>query len=298
MDIREAKRIYRELGYKSVLSEEEEFTLIEALEYLVKMTGDTRWMVELGGYYYGEKNYDLALKYYEMADKHGDKWAPEGLGYIWYYGRTGKKDYEKAFKYYSRAAENGYIKSKIKVADMYKNGYYVEKDFNMYMKLLEEVYQVIKDTDNCFDPLPEVCTRLARGAKEAGIYDEAIRLYLEAKPVLARRIQYNPFFGDLNIMKWLVADLYGELMPVDYADLDLFDLYYVLKKPAVVKFMFDDETYTVASVEEDGGIVIKFEDKWYRNIDDFFGKAVIDGEKLVVLYDEIYNIEVVSGGNH
>lgn len=298
MTITEAKHIYRELGYKSMLSEEEEFTLIEALEYLVKMTGDTRWMVELGGYYYGEKNYDLALKYYDMADQHGDKWAPEGLGYIWYYGRTGTKDYEKAFKYYSRAADNGYIKSKIKVADMYKNGYYVEKDFSMYMKLLEEVYQVIKDTDNCFDPLPEVCTRLARGAKDAGDYEEAIRLYLEAKPALARRIQYNPFFGDLNSMKWLVEDLYGDLMPVDYADLDLFDLYYVLKKPAVVKFMFDEETFTVSSVEEDGSIVIRFEDKWYRNIDDFFGKAVIDGEKLVVLYDEIYDIEVVSGGNH
>jgi hypothetical protein len=30
----------------------------------------------------------------------------------------------------------------------------------------------------------------------------------EARDFLAQRIRYNPFFGDLNMMKWLIDDLY------------------------------------------------------------------------------------------
>lgn len=136
MTTQEAQKIYRTYINKSLLSPDEEFMLIEALEYLIEETKETGWMVELGGYYYGEKQFDLALKYYEMADTYGDKWAPEGLGYILYYGRTGERDYDKAFKYYSKAADNGYLKSKIKVADMYKNGYGVESTARDFLSFI------------------------------------------------------------------------------------------------------------------------------------------------------------------
>ena len=63
--------------------QDEEFLLTEAFDFLIEKTHDTRWMVGLGGYFYGQKKFDLALKYYEMADSYGDRWAPEGLGYIW-----------------------------------------------------------------------------------------------------------------------------------------------------------------------------------------------------------------------
>ena len=89
MTIREAKRIVDEYELKSVLSPDEEFILIEAFNYIIEEAKDPRYMVRLGGYYYEQKDFDLALKYYEMADSYGDGWAPEGLGYIWYYGRTG-----------------------------------------------------------------------------------------------------------------------------------------------------------------------------------------------------------------
>ena len=51
--------------------------LLEAIKYLVEETGSTKWMIELGGYYYEQKKFDLALKYYELADTYGDKWAPQ-----------------------------------------------------------------------------------------------------------------------------------------------------------------------------------------------------------------------------
>ena len=295
MNISEAEKIYRELGYKSIRSEDEEFMLTEALEYLVRETKDTGWMVELGGYYYEEKKFDLALKYYELADMYGDNWAPEGLGYIWYYGRTGTKDYEKAFHYYQKAAEKGNLKSKVKLADMYKNGYYVERDYAKYVRLIEEMYPKVENTRNLYDPKPEVYTRLARIREEEGNTEEAVRLSLDTKDFLAQRIRYNTFFGDLNIMKWLEEDLY-RLIPLYLNDVDLFDLYIILREPAEVTFRYGRKIYTVVSVEENNETVIRFEDKWYRTVDDFFMKASINGQRIPVLYSRLYDFRVNKNG--
>lgn len=98
MTIPEAKDIINKYELKSILSPEEKFMMTEAFDFMIAETKGPRYMVRLGGYYYEQKKFDLALKYYEVADRFGEPWAPEGLGYIWYYGRTGEKDYEKAFK--------------------------------------------------------------------------------------------------------------------------------------------------------------------------------------------------------
>lgn len=292
MTLTEAKKIIDQYEYKSVLTEDEEFLLLEALEFMIDATKETEWMVRLGGYHYDKRNFDLALKYYEMADELGDKWAPEGLGYIWYYGRTGHKDYDKAFKYYHKAMENGYLKSMVKVADMYKNGYGVEQNRDMYVELIETAYDYVKDAKYLNEPLPEVCTRLAKIRVDQGKISEAIDLYFQARDFLIQRIADNPFFGDLNIMKWLQEDL-RKIVRLDRADFDLYDLYTLLEEPRKVRFTYNGEEYEVESVREDGGISIRFEDKWYRDIDDFFLKAVLDGERIPCRYEDLYAFRVV-----
>lgn len=287
----EAKKIYDYCINKSILTPDDEFLLTEALEFLIEVTQETRWMVSLGGFYYGKRQFDLALKYYEMADTYGDEWAPEGLGYIWYYGRTGERDYEKAFKYYSKAAANGSLTARYKIADMYKNGYYVEKDYDKYCEIIENLYLEVKDGCD-FDTKLDILTRLARIRKKQGRIDEAIELYLEAKPDVARRIEFDRFFGDLNVMKWLIEDLYT-MTPIDYADFDLYDLYEILKKPIKVSFLYGDDELIVESVQEEGSISIKYQDVWYRDIDDFFRKASVDGHLLLVVFRLLYAYRVV-----
>ena len=292
MTVQEAKDIFNKYGRKSVLTDDEEFVLLEAIKYLVEETGSTKWMIELGGYYYEQKKFDLALKYYELADTYGDKWAPEGLGYIWYYGRTGVKDYDKAFHYYQKASENGYLKSTIKLADMYKNGYSVEKNYDKYCEIIEQAYHMVKNARYLNDPLPEVFTRLARIRVKQGKAQDAIALYLGAKDFLIQRIMHNPFFGDLNSMKWLTEDLY-DIARFDRSDFDLYDLYVLLKEPVKVAFGYYGEDHTVESVKEEGGMAIKFDGKWYRDIDDFFLKATLDGERIPCLYNELTGFRVI-----
>lgn len=295
MTIEEARKITARLGSKNNLTADEEFEYTEALDFLITTTTDPRYMMELGGYYYAQRNFDLALKYYDMAAELGFEEANECLGYVWYYGRTGTKDYEKAFKYFSAATEKGNIVARYKIADMYKNGYFVEKDYGKYKEIIRELYPEVKNAEFLGEPLPEIFTRLASIEAEEGNTDEAVSLYFSAKRFLAQRIMYNPFFGNLNIMKWLIEDLYKLIEP-DPLEIDLFDLYYWLTKPCRISFRAERKKHEVSCVEENGEYVISFEGQWYRNVDDFFKKATIDGALLTDKLRYLDNFVLEEGG--
>ena len=292
MNIAEARRICRDFYNLTNPTEDDEFIFTEALKYLIKETKNSDYMVDLGGFYYGKRQFELALKYYDLAAEYGNRYAISDLGYIWYYGRTGEKNYEKAFYYFDKARQMGDTIAAYKVADMYKNGYYVEKDFEKYKSIIEELYPKVKDARMLEDPLPEVFTRLARIRSDEGNVDEALRLYDIARDFLAQRIRVNPFFGNLNIMKWMIEDIY-KLREFDSDFIELYDLYYVLNNPSKVHFSFENKEHEVESVKEEGGIVIRFDDKWFRDIDDFFKKAELDGELLTTRYEELFDFEVM-----
>lgn len=293
MTVKEARKIVDDFREDKIPSEDEVFMFTEAMNFLIEELHDPQDMMYLGGYYYEQKRFDLALKYYEMAATFDYDPAYECLGYIWYYGRTGEKDYKKAFEYFSKLMEKGDPVSTYKVADMYKNGYYVEKDIARYEKIIEDLYPKVKGMDNVFDPVPEVFTRLARIRKSQGREDDAVDLYVYAKDFLAQRIQHNAFFGNLNIMKWLIDDLY-EIIEFDEEFMDFYDLYYALKTPRKISFMYEyeDEPQLVESVMEGDECTVCFNGKWFHNRDDFFKGACINNRKLTSIYDDLYGFEV------
>jgi len=252
-------------------------------------------MMYLGGVYYDMKNFDLALKYYEMAASMDYDEAYECLGYIWYYGRTGERDYKKAFEYFTKMMDKGNLVATYKVADMYKNGYYVDKNMDKYKAIIESLYSKVLDCSNVFDPVPEVFTRLAHIRMEEDRNEEAVELFLRAKDWLAQRIQYNAFFGNLNIMKWLIDDLYG-LIEFDEDYFDFFDLYYLLKSPHKISFEYKEKIQNLESVMEGDECTVCFNGKWFRSRDDFFKDALIVGTniKLTSVYRDLYAFEVIE----
>ena len=66
MTILEARRICTEYYYKTNPSEEDSFLYTEALKFLIEEAKDADYMVELGGLYYESRQFDLALKYYDL----------------------------------------------------------------------------------------------------------------------------------------------------------------------------------------------------------------------------------------
>ena len=250
-------------------------------------------MVDLGAFYYEQRDFDLALKYYEMAAEKQNLYAVSNLGYIWYYGRTGEKNYEKAFFYFDQARKMGDLVAAYKVADMYKNGYFVEKDIKKYKQIIEELYPQVKDAQYLNDPLPEVFTRLAKIRTEEGDTETALSLYDQARDFLSQRIQNHPFFGDLNIMKWLIQDVY-QLRKFDKETFSLYDLFHLLQQPLKVHFSFDGDEHEIESAEEEASIAIRLDDQWYRTIDDFFLKAELDGVQITFLEDDLYDFQIVK----
>lgn len=92
MTILEARNIRKEYYNNTNPSEEDTFLFTEALKYLIEETKDSNYMVELGGLYYEAREFDLALKYYELAAEYNNLYAISNLGYVWYYGRTGERN--------------------------------------------------------------------------------------------------------------------------------------------------------------------------------------------------------------
>lgn len=293
MTIEEAREIVEEFDENEQLSEEEEFAFIEAMRFLIEKERNPSDMMYLGGYYYEIKRFELALKYYEMAAECDYDPAYECLGYIWYYGRTGQRDYEKAFTYFSKMMEKGNPVATYKVADMYKNGYFVEKNKEKYEEMIEELYPKVKDMTNLFDPVPEVYTRLAKIRSEHGDKEEAVRLYLYAKDFLAQRIHRNAFFGNINIMKWLIDDLY-ELIDFDEEDFDFYDMFYALKNPHTITFVYKGKTREVISEAQDAECAICFEGKWYHDRGEFYSEACIDGVKLTSVYRKLHDFRIIK----
>ena len=50
--------------------------------------------------------------------------------------------------------------------------------------------------------------------------------------------------------------------------------------------------YTAESVETDEGVAVCFNGKWFRNREDFFAKAELDGMLLTAIRCELYGFRV------
>ena len=294
MDISEAKSIRRNFERTDDPSEEEIFLYTEAMDYLIRETADPEAMLDLGGYYYEKKHFGLALKYYEMAADYKLPYAYDCLGYIWYYGRTGRRDFEKAFHYYSLAKEAGILEAAVKVADMYKNGYYVEQDYGKYKEIIKGLYPKVVRARSLNDPVPEVFTRLAMIYKEEGDTDYAVSLLYRAKDFQAQRLKYNNFFGGINIMKWLIDDLY-EMIEFDHSDFDLFDCMWLLRgqEAVTIRFLYKNTPLTIEAVTENGEFAIRWDGKVYPDRDEFYAKAMVGDQRLMSLQDDLYGFEVL-----
>ncbi len=298
MTITEALQIEQDYMDITNPTDDQEFLYTEALGFLIEETKNPRYMYDLGWYYCTKKRFDLEIKYLEMAAEYNFGPALEELGYMWYYGQHGEKDYKKAFEFFSRGADiahDEYPRSlwcKYKLADMYRNGYAVEKDEKKYRKIIEDAYEEVKDPQYLNDPFPEIAWRMAGIWITDGKKKQAENLLRKAKRFLAERISVENFWGYIETMGRIIGDLY-ELKPFDGKTFDFYDLFYLTKKPGKWNFMYNGRKYQIeCSNDEDHAVC--FEGKYYRSFADFCQKAVIEKERVTAVYDALYNWEVIA----
>lgn len=279
---------------KRIRTEDDDFMFEEACNSLIANSGDSVAMFNLASHYYEEQNYELSLKYFEMADACGEPFAAEYIGDIWYNGYTGETDYEKAFHCYSKMAAH-HTPSTFKLADMYRYGQYVELDYEKYCAMIEDMYAYLQDVvnPNCE---ADVYMRMAEILLGRGQKEEAADLLQSAKFELSLRMSAVPSVEDLRLMEKIINLMYT-IMPIQEAELDLFDLYYLLRDPVTVRFYgLGEEELIVRSIKDETGISILYRDQWYRSVEDFLLKAKKGRLYLIQSRDLYSEFEVIGNG--
>ena len=122
----------------------------EMLLYGADEWGDGMCQIIIGSMSYGggelfPQDYEVAEKYYRLADANGVMQATINLGYVYEYGRLGKPDYAKAFEQFSRAAALGHPEAIYKLGDLYYRAEGVEQNVAYALKLYERAYQIAHD---------------------------------------------------------------------------------------------------------------------------------------------------------
>ena len=284
-------------------TEDDKFMFVEALRFLIDEYHNPNDMHNLAWFHAEEKDFRLYQKYLEMAAEYGYRPSYESLGYLWYYGQTGTVDYEKAFRYFSMGAESCddhlRIGCEYKIADMYRFGYFVEKDEEKYVEIIERLYEECSHPEDLFSlippeflPWPALNYRMAGILESEGNITEALHLLGEARTGFAEYLRSNPsWWGNIEEMEKVVLMMH-RLSPSTDGLSDLYDLFWLSEKECCLTFRYRGIPCTVECIAEDGKMVIRFNNRWYRSISDFFEKAKIGGRPVTALFGELIEYQV------
>ena len=299
----EARGIITDYYLAESHSADDKFLFVEAQHYLIDTFHDPVDMHNLAWFYAEERNFGLYRKYLEMAAEYGFLPAFESLGYFWYYGQSGTVDYEKAFYCFCRGAESldDYLRigCEYKIADMYRYGYFVEKDEDKYKEMIERLYDEVSNPRDLvtimpteFLPDPGLCYRLAEIRADEGRTDEAMELLKEARMLFAKYLHDNPsWWGNIDEMESVVMMMHDLSLNWD-GEIDLYDLFWLSVNEGTMTFRYNGIPFTVECIPEGRNIVIRFNNKWYRDLHSFFEKAKIGGRPITAIYEELTDYEV------
>lgn len=288
----EAKKIIRQYSPNSSdKSETELYT--QALEYLIRETGDAGYIEKLGSFCYENGQYSTSLKHFEAAAEKGSSKALVGLGCIWFYGKTGERDYEKAFRYFTLASDRGDLNAGVKLADMYKNGFFVRRDYGKYKDMIRSLYRRVRSKNDPALPLPEVFLRYSKLCAERGETIRALRLLQDARSLLEQRMKNEPLSGTLSQIRQMIGELYS-MTDFDVENFGLYDLFYIFRKTVTIQFLYNGSAHVVETLPGNCGNAVRFDGVQFDSDDEFFFRATADGKRLTAVYDELYGFEITK----
>ena len=247
----------------------------------------------LGEYYSGYERYDLAEKYWLMAAENGFVAAWSGLGDIYSFDESLKRDYKKAFEFYSKGAELDNLYCKYRIAEMYRDGLFVKADPNKHKEIIEELYNLTKDNEEHWQMYPDIAFRYSEILNNEGRNEELTELYSELIVKFEEFIAFRRFTGSIkDLLKTI--DRYYQLVDFDEDEMDIYTVSYMMKKPVRIQFMYDNRFYEIESIDDKDGIIVRFGDKWFRSVEDFYLDAKIGSDSITSLAEDIDFIEVIS----
>lgn len=306
------------------INKDENVLFMEAIYYLMHEKNDPGTMEWLGDIYNEQGRYDLAYKYWNKAIENGIKARIYSIGELYFQGRLGKPDYKKAYECFNKCIglvgitdlEEELLESyrrlaKLRIADMYKDGLYVSKDYDKYVAIVRMIHSDLEPTSELrksdgshyevmkrmgeitlkeyFDLQDELWAlddEIAEKGQESSNYRYAAKYNLADCIKEVAEIKEK-----LETMQEIIALIYEsidhDIEEVDEND-DIYDLFHFLERTGKLNLVYKNRRYKIENRYRYGTMAIHFQNKWYRNLSDFFYKATL-GENIPIvdLFDDI-----------
>ena len=100
--------------------------------------GDTADQASLGDYYFGNKEYKEALKYYHKAAEKRQTHAEFQLGVMYARGLGVSQDWKTAYEWWHKAANGGHPDAQINMGLVSREGIYVSRDMGESFRWFRE----------------------------------------------------------------------------------------------------------------------------------------------------------------
>ena len=279
---------------KYPLTEDEEFIFVETLKQIIKLESSPFNIVLLADYYFQKSKYDLGRKYYEKAidieESKPSKYQYSiiikqrmyrKLGEIWYFELGNiKQDKNKALYYWKKAEDLEDLKSRVYIIKFINLQDY-EKQINKLYEKVKFEYEVLKM--KVFE-LPYVYYSFAKILINKGNITEGVLILNKARKELESDLSWDLTYDNLELLEDIVSMIYKYNKK---QELNIFDLFVLLKEPNVIRFKYKDEVYELNSEKVDNIVAIKFNDYWFKDYKDFLFKVTLNEQSICKLYDEI-----------
>lgn len=212
------------------------------------------------------------------------------IGKKYLYGTNGNPpNYKLAYKYFYHGDKLGNVECRFYKGLMYKYGLHVKQNRYKYSDLLTSILKefLYAGGEEVFPYIDFFLIERAKRFKEYDEYEKTLKFAEMARELNDSRI-YN-YLSVSNMPE--ILDIIYSIVPFDKDDMDVYDLLYLLKKPAKAKFFAKGKEYDIESFNNNGYCIVKFNNKYYKNAKEFFNKAVIDGKKF---YEYLINVDSVE----
>ena len=300
--IKEIENILYKSDYP--LTEENKFIDAELSMYVYHITGNTGFLLEAYGYgVYTNKQY-LLNELIKSLDK-GEEVNTYFIAQMYSSGELGYTDYEKAFYYYTRALtappqgggsksiEDAYFDCRnwanYKLALMYRDGLYVEKDYAKYQEMIRETYEKTKVSEYPYDSY-DAHIEMARILFEENKIEEASEILLNIRPLIWFFVTKVSSEIDELIS---INELLYKYCPFDTTEIQPIDITYLLKDNNILSFYHNDQKYFIYMIEEEDCQLIQFGQHFYSSIENFMKYARIEGESFCSALPDTYGWEVL-----
>ncbi|MCD8294043.1 MAG: hypothetical protein LUE27_02185 [Clostridia bacterium] len=219
-------------------------------------------------------------KILEFAERYPyDPVFAKAAGDIELNGYIGRRNRKKAYEYYKFASERGYLAARLALAEMYRDGMCVEKDFDTYRSLVLSIYEEFISAGGacamvCINyAIPEI----AKVYLEDGEPEKAGEALIQG---LSSSMSLWPYGIPVNGTDAKLADMLYKVYVMPEDKHEIADLLVLLKSPCSVLLTADGKEYGIEAVQDGKDILVKYDGKYFRDPVSFMNTAVA-GNKLI-----------------